>query len=254
MTLQLSGRDERQVDPYAKFYGRVIDTMPRLLTGREDGRQVDVPRTPASFAYILERRETAPTDVQEQWENNYFFTGDAVIRGTKGDVLSVWDAALLRELTPQSTLREGALVLTQRQWDEIKTQKEGVLYLSVDEVAQAHQQGYVQKEGKFVPSNPVVAKVWDHLSRGKDLTEYAQRVNEASHSDNIMNVYFDCSSMNSPSLRSWVANRIDYNSSADGDIDLNYGGGRLVGVAPEALVAREKVLERRVLSALESKQ
>src|SRR3989338_2821306 len=182
MTLQLSGRDERQVDPYAKFYGRVIDTMPRLLTGREDGRQVDVPRTPASFAYILERRGTAPTDVREQWEKNYFFTGDAVIRGTQGDVLSVWDAALLRELTPQSTLRDGALVLTKGQWDEIRAQKDGVLYLSAEDVAQAHQQGYVQKEGKFVPTNPVVAKVWDHLSRGKDLAEYTQRVSEASQS------------------------------------------------------------------------
>jgi len=253
MTLQLSGRDER-LDPHAGFYGRVIDTMPRLLTGREDGRQVDVPRTPASFAYILERRETAPTDVREQWENNYFFTGDAVICGTQGDVLSVLDAALLRELTPQSTLRDGALVLTQRQWDEIKDQKEGVLYLSAKEVAQAHQHGYVFKKGKFVPTNQVVAKVWDHLSRGRDLAKYAQRVREASQSKVIMSVKLDFTNLFSPSLRSWVADSIYYSNAIGSSHSLNAQYGRQVGVVPEAFVAGEKVLERRVLSALESKQ
>lgn len=56
-----------------------------------------------------------------------FFTGDLVATGTVGDVISVWDSPLLRSLTSESKLDEGALVLSLAQWDELKAQKEGSL-------------------------------------------------------------------------------------------------------------------------------
>ena len=110
MTLQLSGQRERMVDPHREFYGQVVKQMPLLVSGRDEKSNiVDVPRIPASFGYVLERRETAPKDVRGEWQTNYIFTVDAVATSTLGDVVSTWDSSLLRSLTPQSKLANGAL-------------------------------------------------------------------------------------------------------------------------------------------------
>ena len=124
MTLQFSGQSERSPEPHREFYGRYVDQMPLLVSGRnEKGDVVDVPRDPASFAYTIERRETAPEDVREAWQNNYVFTGDAVSRGVDGNVVSIWDSAILRTVTPESTLVNGALKLSTGQWNEFRAQK-----------------------------------------------------------------------------------------------------------------------------------
>jgi len=111
-------------------------------------------------------------------------------------------------------------------------------------VEDAHGKGYVLKNGEFVPANKAVAKVWDHLNRGKDLLNYAQQVSEASGSNYIMNLYFDRSKPSTPTLRSLVLYRIVNNSEVLGLSPLNDDFGHLVGVAH---VAREKALEARVL-------
>ena len=265
MTLQFSGHSERVAEPYTPFEGRVVDTMPLLVSGKDKkGNVVDVPRDPASFTYTIERRETAPEDVRETWQRSYVFTGDAVSRGVDGDVVSTWDSAILRTVNPESRLVNGALTLSTAQWKELREQKDGVLYLSAEQVVEVHGKGYVKKEGVWTPENTSVAKVWEHLSRGRDLKDYVKMVADAMpNSERIMGVYLDQAKLSSPNLRSWVADRIGVYSDADGDSDLGNGGGRLVGVAPEAQVlerargelsqvsAREKVLEARVHSAIE---
>lgn len=253
MTLQLSGQSERLPEPHREFYGRVIDQMPLLVNGKDEkGQVVDVPRVPASFAYVLERRMGAPEDVRKTWQTNYFFTGDGSTAGAQGDHLIVLDAQLLRELTKKSELEQGALVLPDDTWDELKRQKEKVLHLSADEVQEAHTKGYVKKDGVWTPVNKTVAKVWDYLSRGRDLTSYVQLVSENSpQSESLLKVYLNqTTKKGKPTMRSWVADRIGGKSDASGSSDLD-GGGRLVGVAPEAQVAREKMLEVRVKLALE---
>ena len=256
MTLQLSGITEELPQLYRELNGRVIDIMPLLVSGKDKkGNMVDVPRTPVSFGYVLERRETAPEDVvRKEWQNNYVFTGDLVATGIEGDILSVWDSPLLRSLTSESKLNNGALILSSAQWDELKAQKEGTLYLTAEQAVQVNQQGFVKQEGIWTPHNKEVAKVWEHLGRGRDLVSYAQIVGDATSSRNIMNIYLDASTRQLPTGRAWVADRVDGNSFAYGGNVLNYGDARLVGVAPEAHVAREKILEARVTAALEAGQ
>ncbi len=251
MALQLSGPTEELPRLYRELNGRVIDTMPLLISGRDEkGQVVDIPRIPISFSYVLKRRETAPDDkVRKEWQDNYVFTGDLVATGVDGYILSVWDSPLLRSLTSESKLNNGALILSTTQWNELKAQKEGTLYLTAEQAAQVHQQGFVKQEGIWTPSNKEVARVWDHLGRGQDLTSYATIVGGATRSKNIMNVYLDASARQLPTGRAWVANRIDSNSNANGNNNLINDNGRLVGVAPEAQVAREKVLEARVLAS-----
>ncbi len=257
MTLQLSGKSERVPELHREFYGQPRLQMPLLVSGKDEkGNIVDVPRDPASFAYVLERRMKAPQDVKKAWQKNYIFTGDGSTAGTEGDHLIVFDAQALREMTPESELYNGALVLPAGAWQELKGQKDKVVYLTAEEVEEAHGQGYVKKNGVWTPSNKSVAKAWAALGRGRDLTSYVQLVSEDSpHSNSLLNVYFNKTTKDGkPTMRSWVAISTDINSFALGDNVLDYysGRGRLVGVAPGAHVAREKALEARVQSALES--
>lgn len=276
MTLQLSGQSERLPEPHREFYGQLRVQMPRLVSGKDkQGKVVDVPRAPASFAYVLERRMEAPQDVRKAWQKNYIFTGDGSTAGTEGDHLIVLDAQALREITPESELYDGALVLPAGAWQELKSEIErddskGV-YLNPEEVGQAQGQGYVKKNRVWTPANRSVAKAWDALSKGRDLTSYVQLVSKDSpHSDSLLNVYFNKTTKDGkPTMRSWVAYMTGNYSYADGNGNLDSYDGRLVGVAPELLeeksrteqggvtraqVAREKALEARVQSALESRQ
>ncbi|MBI4016296.1 MAG: hypothetical protein HY363_01215 [Candidatus Aenigmarchaeota archaeon] len=147
MTLQLSGQSEILPIPHKEFYGQVKVQMPFLVSGKdEQGNVVDVPRIPASFSYVLERRLSAPEDVRKEWQRNYFFTGDGSVAGKEGDHLIVLDAQLLRELSAEKELYQGALVLPYGAWNELKGQKENVLHLTADEVKKAQCQGYVKKK------------------------------------------------------------------------------------------------------------
>ena len=232
MTLQLSGQSEQQ---YRGFHGAVVDQMPLLLSGRnEQGEVVDVPRSPASFAFIIERRETAPEDVRREYTYHSFFTGDAVIRGVNGDLVSMLDSPILRTVTPESTLVDGALRLSTAQWKELQAQRDGTLYLSADEVEELHSRGYVKKDGVWTPENTSIARVWEHLSRARDLKGYVEMVADATPDcERIMRVYLYQTELMAPILRPWVAGRFSSSSVAGGTDYLNDISGRLIGIAPE---------------------
>ena len=258
MTLQLTGLSEG-FPAYREFYGEPIVQMPLLVSGKdEQGNVVDIAREPASFAYVIERRMKAPLDVRKAWQENDFYTGDGSTSGTKGDHLIVLDAQALREMNPKREIYQWELILPTDAWQELKSEitkdnSKGV-YLNAEEVQEAKNKGYVRQNGVWTPANKSVAKVWDVLGRGRDLTSYVQLVSEDSpNSNSLLRVYFNKTTKNSnPTMLSWVAGKTDNYSCADGVSLPYYGGGRLVGVAPEAHVAREKALEARVQSALNS--
>lgn len=121
MTHEWNGLSERLPELHRGFNGQVRLQMPLLVGGKnEKSDVVDTPRDPASFAYVLERRMEALKDVREAWKKNYFFTGDGSTAGTEGDHLIVLDAQALREITPESELYNGALVLSISEWQELK--------------------------------------------------------------------------------------------------------------------------------------
>lgn len=234
MTLQLSAQSEKVV-PYGYFgEGRVVDLMPKLTKAGY---------VPAGVAVLVDRRQYAPEEVRPTWQKNYFFTGDGSVAGTEGDNLIVSDAQLLRELTAESELYQGALVLPAEAWKELKSQKKSRLHLTADQVQEAQGKGYVKKNGFWTPANKTVAKVWDTLNKGRDLTSYIQLVSESSpHSESLLNVYLNQTTKDGkPTMRPFVLNRFDSISNAFGYYNLNSTNGRLVGVAPKAqVVAREK--------------
>lgn len=257
MPFLLSGRKERGI------CDQIIDQIPFLVSAEsKKGKIIDVPRTPASFAYILERRETAPEDLRSAWQVE-ICTGDAVASGEHGDIVSVWDSPYLRNLTCKSKLINGALKLTTDQFEEMKAQKEGTLYLTAEDVSKANYKGFVCRKGVLVPANKIVGKVWDHLARGRNLQTYAQMVYDFSQSKlakmhlycrhcwsyHTMNLSFGNFHERELSLMSWVAATMNYNSSTSGN-QLNDVYVRMVGVAPETSVAAGTALEARIQSTL----
>ena len=94
--------------PFETFYGRNIDQMPLLVA---DGRE------PVSVSEILERRINSKNPA---WKSNYSGTGDMIAYHPDGRVKVVLDAKQLRELTPETTLVDGALPLTSGVYEALK--------------------------------------------------------------------------------------------------------------------------------------
>lgn len=226
MTIQLTGKSEPR-GSYQEFYGSLLQQMPILIDRGSD---------PISVAGAIGRRESAPADVVDEWKRNYIFTGDGAAYDRRKNAKFVLDATLLREINVDTKLTNGAMILSNDQWEELHG--DDVLYLRADKVNQAYKKGFVKRDGVWQPENTVVGDVWEHLSRGKDLKDYAEMVHKTSKSDKVMWLWFDRSNYDSPVMRSLVLGRIGNDSYAKGGNDLNDNLGRLVGVAPEAQIAR----------------
>ena len=210
------------VQDYKEFYGRNTEQMPKLIA---EGR------TPLPTSGLMKRRleaRNASETVKDSWLYNYFDTGDAIAYHPDGMGKIVLDAKQLRELTPESRLSNGALILP----DGIYESLEGRELSKSDLEKYASGNRLKQKE---VISNPV----WQALSEDENLLkEYTNLVFSQGY-DKAMAIY-RVSSQDIPTMRSWYVGRLDVvyvRSGANGRFLLDCDFGRLVGVtkvAPKA--------------------
>ena len=186
---------------YLEYCGRVVDQIPELL---EDGR------TPLSVAGLMERRLNSQ---RTEWKEECFFLSDAIAYSSDGKSFKVVvDAENLRELTPQSKLRNGALVLADGVYEGLK----GTEFSRKDLQSISNR----LLESKEVKKHPV----WQALAREQGLLD--------SYVDSTF-----------AEMRAWAVSGLrGYSSGACGRYDLDNGCGRLIGVAPEAHNAHGKVL------------
>ncbi len=239
MALQSNVQSEEVISPYQFFgEGRAVDLMPRLTKAGYN---------PAGIAFIIGQRQIASTYARNDF-NITLWTGDSAGTDEEGGVLLTLDSLLLRQLTPESLLVNGALKLDHKQWQELKADRKHSLYLNPPEVEAAHEKGYVLENGKFVPANEAVAKAWGFLSRGRDIQSYARMVSENSFSedvndcDHIMNLDFgrkkNTSKNCSPALRSLVISCTYSRSNVYSDISLTNHLSSLMGVTLELYCAK----------------
>ncbi len=229
--MELAGITERSL-PYAEFRGRIVDNMPLLRSGKDiDGKVIDVPRELISFAHVLDRREKAPEDVRRNWCTNSFYTRDTCTTGVGFDVVIELASELIRASTAFTPVINGALKLSNEDWDRIKNNPDN-LYLTAAEVEEAHRKGYIKQGGVWVPENRTVAKVWERLGVGRDLRSYVEVVESYSPDDEkIMSVYFQRSRHSQPTMRSWCIDNLLNQSIAHGDYKLVGDGGLMIGIA-----------------------
>lgn len=218
---------------YKEFYGRNVDQMPKLIA---EGR------VPLSVNGLMKRRlevEKLPfEDLKDAYWNNYFNTGDAVARHSDGRVKIVLDSKDLRGLNPKSKLLNGGgLILTNEVYEVLDGPE-----FSPKDIERYTGKSLSKSE---VNKNPM----WQSLARDKAvLRAYTDKTFEKAKAqfgyDQNVGLYLP-SVQEKPIMRSWCVRRLDYGSYAFGYGSLDDAYGRLVGVAPEALVA-QKNLETRV--------
>jgi hypothetical protein len=233
MTLE-PNRPAEKVEVFKFYEGRNIKRMPDLI---KDGR------VPMNFAQIMRRRldvlNTATTedDVRNTWWLNYQDSGDGARRSPDGKLKVAYNSASLRTITPKSKLSSGALILTPEQYaagDGPEFTKEQV------DTYTGHRHGSVEQ----VMENPIYV---DGLAHGdKALArEYAKAAftlgKQRFQYDEVLGIYAT-GVQETPVERLWFAGALDViiiRAGADGVIILDNDVGRLVGVAPEAPVARD---------------
>lgn len=220
----MSLRLNQTAEDFKEFYGRNAEQMPKLIA---EGR------VPMSVASLMRRRldvRNSSDDVKSSWMDNYFNTGDAVVYHSDGRVKIVLDSQYLREMTPQTQRNGGALVLTPEQYDAMDGEE--------------FKKGKLGKTENWMSKRDVKAHpVWKVLSRDQALLDdyadliFAERKERFGY-NNAMGVFLGSVQGNTPEMRAWFVDRLEYGSGVyDGD-GLDYGGGRLVGIAPEAQGAK----------------
>lgn len=178
----LNGLHERVPAPYEYYSEEIVSEMPLLISGRdEEGTVLDVPRIPISCREVIERRLSAPKDVVENWRSAMIFTGDAVCYSCeKGalEALLLLDAEAVRTVNPRTRFtKDGQRPVSRELFQEWKRNRSNLL-LTEEEMNAAHDKGYVKRDGRWVPANAAVGKIWDFVGRGMDLHGYVQQVHE----------------------------------------------------------------------------
>ncbi len=220
-----------EVKKFEVYNGRNIEQMPRLVA---DGR------VPMNTAQLMQRRLELASDesgVKGFYMNKYFDTGDAVVYHPSGNFKVVRDSQHLREMTPETPMRNGALIFGN---DAYKA-------LDVEEF----------KEGQFGKAlsraDAKVHPVWRELAGGDQgllndyvdfiFSEYQARFRKSASIDdlNLMDVYRGRASGDTPEMRAWYVCGLGGRSDANGRIVLDGGSGRLLGIAPEAQNATKDI-------------
>ncbi len=228
MTLKLN----EKVVPYVEFYGKTIDQMPELI---KQGR------IPMSVKGLMERRlqvaDYKNEDLKQAYWLNYFYTGDAVVRHPDGRVKIVLDSDHLRRLNPESKLLNDGLILTNDDYKRLNGDE-----FKADEFEKHNGKSLTQKQ---VNENPI----WKVLARDPNLLkEYAAKTFAMAKAEGQFNYNKNMSlylpsAQEKPIMRLWCVWWLSGRSNAYGS-SLDVSDGRLVGVAPEALVAKN--LEAKV--------
>ena len=205
------------------------EQMPKLIA---DGR------VPMNVSQLMQRRldvRNASEDVKTAWMDYYFDTGDGVVYHPNGRIKIVLDSQHLREINSQSKLNKGALVLTEEDYNALQGQEfEG------DKIG---------KTGTELSKADVKAHpVWKVLARDQNLLNYyADYIfaegRQRFKYDNAMGIFTSSAGVDSPEMRAWYVDRLVSRSNASGRSNLDNDGGRLVGLAPEALGALGKGAE-----------
>lgn len=146
----------------------------------------------------------------ETWGKTYVFTGDGVATGTAGDVLIDLDSAFLLDVNPLSILCDGALVLDDDRWRDLKANVRNA-YFTREQVEEANGKGYVKKGGVWQPMNRSVAEVRYALGRGRDLRDHAELASQKSNgAEQVLNLYFDKGQRQTATMRPWVVNYLNF--------------------------------------------
>lgn len=97
--------DKIEGTKYKQFYGELQEQMPKLIA---EGR------IPMNTSQLMQKQiysKNDPLEMEGAWTKNHFSTGDAIIHHPNGDTKIVLDCQTLREITPESKIINGSLII-----------------------------------------------------------------------------------------------------------------------------------------------
>ncbi len=215
-----------EIKRFEVYEGANTKAMPKL---RADGR------VPANVSQIMQRRldlRNDDTGVKSFYMDKYFDTGDAVVYHPDGRVKVVLDSQHLRDMTSDTPRNGGALIIGEDVYNVLEGEE--------------FKKGKLGKTGDWMSKKDVKAHpVWKVLARDQALLDdYADYIFAESKEkfgyDNGMGIFVSSANGDTPEMRAWYVYGLGDGSGADGGVDLVSGGGRLLGIAPEALSAPAK--------------
>jgi len=224
------------------FYGRNVEQMQRLLEGKdENGKVVDIPRTPITVKQLLYERVSGKYEHDRTLlRDNYVNAADVIVVDPEGSgetIIGLYTDPAVKELVHSlcsiNQLVAGSLPVSTDQYQEIKKQA----FVFAPNVAnELRRDPYSQQEFR--------EEFWNYVAEGDtDLVRanlsLVQEVNGGSMKDR-MGLYLSSNS----GLRLVCVGSVGGISDADGYRGLGLSDGPLVGVAAEPL-AREN-LESKV--------
>ncbi|HLC53151.1 MAG TPA: hypothetical protein VJK03_01285 [Candidatus Nanoarchaeia archaeon] len=226
--------DNVEIPFFRDFHGSYVKKAPEVKAA---GRAI------APVYLIMERKANSP---KSDWGNNYFHSGDGAAYPAKGAYERrrfkvVLDSQELTDITDDRELISGRLAIS---YEGVKGTEfnEGDAILDRD-----------LKENE-VTDHPV----WLELFRGnRDLLgQVAQKIfkegRDAYKYDKMMGIYL-AGELATPSFGALVVDGLeDVRSGLDGRNYLGNGGGRLVGIAPEALKKPHQLVRPYTLADLEA--
>lgn len=213
-----------QTAHFKEFYGRNDEQMPELVA---EGR------TPISVSGVAERKLEVVAGnsdgLKSAWMDNYFDTGDGAFYHPEGNFKVVLGAQLIRDLTPESKLSRGALVLDEDVDASIAVYDalEGAEFTR-NEVKGLTGRTLTKQEAKDHP-------VWQALIPDKTVREgYIEMTfdqgKERFGYDNMMGIWL-AEPQEKATGRLWYVNYLIDSSNAYGNSNISGNYGRLVGVS-----------------------
>jgi hypothetical protein len=189
-------------EPLKKFYGRLIEQMPKLIM--ED-------RVPMNVAQLMQRRlenSTFNGDIKSPYYllSKQFDTGDAIVYHPNGDIKIVLDAQPLREMNLRSKLKYGALILTEDAYKNLPGEefypRDVNRWFSDKEEVKAH-------------------PIWRTLARDQTLlNDYTNYVftesRERFNHNTAMGIFLSEAHEDVPELRAWYICMLEITSGAVG--------------------------------------
>jgi hypothetical protein len=196
---------------------------------------------PATMEDVMDLRTNG------QLKDNWVDTIDAVAYNKSGDVKVIRNSKNLINLNKDSILKEGALVLSNSEFEELTGSD--VLYLTKKDKEKIHGKEYTHQGVKD-------SEVWNFLAReSSKLVGYVDRIfpemEKRFGTEKAMGFYFDNKS-NFNKLRAVCASRVVSGSDAFAWSNLGYGDGRFVGISVGDANKQnlENVLSKEIYSAI----
>jgi len=214
----LSLDDIALVPVYQTFQGRYVDAMPALTA---EGR------IPMSISELMKRRlqvlQSENEELVSAWWVNYFDSPDGV--AYKGDeVKVVLNAQMLLDITPGAELNDGALVLTEKQYDGLPGKTFSRKQL------EKYRRKIESEAGSMIKNQALENPVWQAVAGSELLEQYADAHFKRYDAETAMGVYL-ADAQNQPTMRALILGGGYYNwSGLDGYGSLDNGNVRLVGV------------------------